>query len=606
MAYIVLTLPPEEQIFDGKQITFRAPCDCTSPSGIRINGAAFSFVDAMGNAVVKTSSYFKKDAMLSVILDVTNSKAYLQNTVGNAKTLNGHSESYFASVQYVQEVLSGIESGETPTGNAAALGNKTAEEWQEEIDGKLEKNAKATDSEKLGGTSAIVWQARFDDIMHGTTPVGSSNNVQGYTASQVGESGARNLIPYPYFYTTREVNGIVFTDNGDGTIHVKGTATASASYAIRATSEVWILREGEYTLSGCPAGGSFGTYRLQAARFIDGIITSYGNDYGSGITFEALDELPCLIQIVISSGTTIDATFKPMLELGKVTHDYVPYYLGGSEKAKTAENARTIEGFLIKQLYKEGRILTSADNMDTLFDLGVYYYTSADIPQNAPYQNASFVEVIRFNDNRQIQRVTRAGVSGYQTERVYSGTWQEWAYNLNDRNFNQYALPLKGGGTVEYTDFNGFKVKRNVEGTSGLVGIAFQNATTTLGVIGYRNNKLYRTDVSGKAENSAEILDTSNKPSGSYTGDGTTAERKIVVAEAGKSVGNVLFIRSIHGHGFVSPSGATFWGIADANGFYHYGSEVIQYYGGTLTFKATTETSLFFNGEGSEYRYEQL
>lgn len=40
----------------------------------------------------------------------------------------------------------------------------------------------------------------------------------------------RNLLPYPYEHTTKTMNGITFTDNGDGTITVDGTATDLASF----------------------------------------------------------------------------------------------------------------------------------------------------------------------------------------------------------------------------------------------------------------------------------------------------------------------------------------------------------------------------------------
>lgn len=41
-----------------------------------------------------------------------------------------------------------------------------------------------------------------------------------------------NLIPYPYNQTTKTVNGITFTDNGNGTITVNGNATGNAYYYI--------------------------------------------------------------------------------------------------------------------------------------------------------------------------------------------------------------------------------------------------------------------------------------------------------------------------------------------------------------------------------------
>ena len=79
MAYIQLTLPNGELPFDGKQVTFRAPCDCGAPEGLQIGEQKFLIVDAMGNVITGGTGAFCKDSMLTVILDVTNSYAFLQN-----------------------------------------------------------------------------------------------------------------------------------------------------------------------------------------------------------------------------------------------------------------------------------------------------------------------------------------------------------------------------------------------------------------------------------------------------------------------------------------------------------------------------------------------
>ena len=42
----------------------------------------------------------------------------------------------------------------------------------------------------------------------------------------------KNLLPYPFAQTTRPVNGITFTDNGDGTITINGTATQDAYFLL--------------------------------------------------------------------------------------------------------------------------------------------------------------------------------------------------------------------------------------------------------------------------------------------------------------------------------------------------------------------------------------
>ena len=79
MATLTVTLPTGTTIVNGKQITFRAPCDCTGISGIVINGTTYTLVDATTEQI--TGHTFKKDAMVSVIMDTENNKAFVQNGI---------------------------------------------------------------------------------------------------------------------------------------------------------------------------------------------------------------------------------------------------------------------------------------------------------------------------------------------------------------------------------------------------------------------------------------------------------------------------------------------------------------------------------------------
>ena len=57
----------------------------------------------------------------------------------------------------------------------------------------------------------------------------------GYTIHGKTEIG-KNLIPYPYMYTTRTVNGVTYTDNGDGSVTVSGTATGYSDFFFKIMS----------------------------------------------------------------------------------------------------------------------------------------------------------------------------------------------------------------------------------------------------------------------------------------------------------------------------------------------------------------------------------
>lgn len=80
MAYINLSLQNGDSPCNGKLVTFIAPCDCGVPEGIKINGQEYKLVDALGNDLLGYHGIFAKNAIIAVILDVTNSKAYIQNS----------------------------------------------------------------------------------------------------------------------------------------------------------------------------------------------------------------------------------------------------------------------------------------------------------------------------------------------------------------------------------------------------------------------------------------------------------------------------------------------------------------------------------------------
>lgn len=78
MANIKLNLPGVP--FTGQIVTFSAPCGCDEVTdGLSINGEIYTIVDAMGKCATGICGRWVAGSMVSVTLDVTNHKAYLQN-----------------------------------------------------------------------------------------------------------------------------------------------------------------------------------------------------------------------------------------------------------------------------------------------------------------------------------------------------------------------------------------------------------------------------------------------------------------------------------------------------------------------------------------------
>lgn len=90
------------------------------------------------------------------------------------------------------------------------------------------------------------------------------------------------------------VNGITFTNNGDGSITVNGTATAQAVF--NTSLRVESVADHKLLINGCPEGGSTSSYRLKNGYGISA-------DLGSGL-IETSTNVYVVSQIVISSGYT--------------------------------------------------------------------------------------------------------------------------------------------------------------------------------------------------------------------------------------------------------------------------------------------------------------
>lgn len=80
---IELTLPA--QVSTGTLVKFSAPCACESVTGgIVIDGVTYSMVDAAGNMVDEIGGMWTAGALVAVLIDTANKKAYIQNAAFNA------------------------------------------------------------------------------------------------------------------------------------------------------------------------------------------------------------------------------------------------------------------------------------------------------------------------------------------------------------------------------------------------------------------------------------------------------------------------------------------------------------------------------------------
>lgn len=132
----------------------------------------------------------------------------------------------------------------------------------------------------------------------------------------------KEYLPYPYSTfdgsTTKTINGITFTDNGDGRIKANGTATADVRFII--SNSDFTLDPDTYGLSGCPVGGSEETYYFGAELYNGDtyVSNSTKKDTGHGVMLDLNDKTYTKVSIFIwiKSGVTVDnVIFNPSVNI---------------------------------------------------------------------------------------------------------------------------------------------------------------------------------------------------------------------------------------------------------------------------------------------------
>ena len=130
-----------------------------------------------------------------------------------------------------------------------------------------------------------------------SAPVAIINVSKNITLKKIG----KNILPYPYVETTLTRYGITYTDNGDGSVTISGTAS-EGSYLILSKSV------------------NLGTSHMSAI---------YTNEATNGIHTISkrlyYNATSSAISINIVAGATVNETIYPQVELGTKATEYEPY-----------------------------------------------------------------------------------------------------------------------------------------------------------------------------------------------------------------------------------------------------------------------------------------
>lgn len=231
--------------------------------------------------------------------------------------IQGYSESYFLSgcptggsdtTYYISESFTASKD----TGNGVVLNNLPSDQvWRIVIKSGTTVNNLVFRPMLNAGTEAKPYSKWFPGLKNASF-------------EKIVSTG-RNLIPFPYAETTKTINGITFTVNGDGSITANGTAVARSSFALSTPNNEYsmsLASDKNFYFSGCPSGASNSTFLLTIQDI------SYNQtvtDRGNGVSFVTKYTKYYVFITIYEGFTANNLVFKPMLNYGSSALPYEPY-----------------------------------------------------------------------------------------------------------------------------------------------------------------------------------------------------------------------------------------------------------------------------------------
>lgn len=163
-----------EQLINGHEVTFQAPCDCSAVTGMVVyypnnserSSMNFTFRDAQGNDLTGIGNLFGEGAFVKVILDTESGFAYLQNATNNGY-LDSKFEDHTHDASKITSGTLGVANGGTGattfTSGAALIGAGTGAVTTRSITNLTAKGA-ASASTNLVTANTVVYhsQARMN------------------------------------------------------------------------------------------------------------------------------------------------------------------------------------------------------------------------------------------------------------------------------------------------------------------------------------------------------------------------------------------------------------------------------------------------------------
>ena len=199
------------------------------------------------------------------------------------------------------------------------------------------------------GTIAHAYEPSIESNVNLKKEIDKTSTLQG-----------QNLIPYPYDGTEGNTNGITWTVNDDGSVTANGTASKEAPYSLIFPYNLSTMKSlqlgNTYIISdGLTDEQHTNVGYMQLVRYDKNNPTNwkYGVSSMKGTEiYTANDEntLQYGIRLIIRNGATANnITFKPMLEVGTMSHEYQPTTISNPTLKKEIGSALQPESIVNNQ-----------------------------------------------------------------------------------------------------------------------------------------------------------------------------------------------------------------------------------------------------------------
>ncbi len=228
----------------------------------------------------------------------------------------------------------------------------------------------------------VTTEALGEDYIKFSNPmVELGTTASPYTPFITNFADGGNLIPYPYAETTKTVDGITFTDNGDGSITLNGTEVSGGAYFQFTGNEYVLLTKGTYTIIGNPSNDCEIVVLRYLASGGDNYIGGISQRGGTPATFEVTEDTYCsvFVSVTVEGASFNNVTINPQITDARSIGVEVARY--GKNLCSNVYTEYADTGYKSKYIADVPLIMSLTDK-DTSVDVSGCYFGWAVDPDN--------------------------------------------------------------------------------------------------------------------------------------------------------------------------------------------------------------------------------